>query len=91
VYGEAHVDRSPCGTGTAAKLTLLQRKKGLRPGEPYVNAGPLGSTFTGCIVEETTVGGLDAVRVEIRGSAAITGVHEFVLDPKDPFPEGFLL
>jgi proline racemase len=91
VYGESHVDRSPCGTGTAAKLTLLHHRGRIRHGEPFHNYGPLGTRFEARIVEETRVGGLTAVVAEIRSSAQITGFHEFVLDPHDPFPQGFLI
>jgi len=91
VYGESHMDRSPCGTGTAAKMTLLHHNKQLPVGQLFINQSPLGTTFEGRIVAETRVGDLEAVVTEIRGSAQITGIHEFVLDPQDPFPEGFLL
>ncbi len=91
IYGEAHMDRCPCGTGSTAKAALLHRKGRLAPGEPYANAGPLGTSFLAEIVEETTVGGIPAVCVEVQGSAVITGCHTFVLDPADPFPGGFLL
>lgn len=91
VYGERHMDRSPCGTGTAAKLTLLHHWGRLPTGRPFVNHSPLGTAFEASVVEETRVGDLPAVVVEIRGSAHITGVHSFVLDPEDPFPGGFLL
>ncbi|NCC26478.1 MAG: hypothetical protein EOM25_14960, partial [Deltaproteobacteria bacterium] len=91
VYGESHLDRSPCGTGTAAKLTLLHSKGLLDVGTPFYNQSLLGSRFEGRVTGTTKVGHLDGVRVEIIGSAHITGVHEFVLDPRDPFPQGFLL
>lgn len=91
VYGESHMDRCPCGTGTAAKMTLLHRKGEFAYGENFENAGPLGSTFCGRIIGETLVGGIPAVRTEITGSAVVTGMHRFVLDPADPFPEGYLL
>lgn len=91
VYGEGHLDRSPCGTGTAAKVTLLHHRGCLAPGKMYVNAGPLGTTFTACIQDTTMVGEFSAVTVSITGSAHITGRHEFVLDHRDPFPQGFLL
>jgi proline racemase len=91
VYGEAHMDRSPCGTGTAAKMTLLHRQGLLDINQTFINTGPLGSIFEGRVVEETEIGGLPGVVAEIRGSAYITGFHEFVLDPRDPFPGGFLL
>lgn len=91
VYGEAHMDRSPCGTGTTAKMTLLHHRGRLALNQPYLNKGPLGTTFEGRVVEETKEGPIPAVIAEIRGSAYITGMHEFYIDPHDPFPEGFLL
>jgi proline racemase len=91
IYGESHIDRSPCGTGTSAKMALLHHRGQLALNQPYVNAGILGTTFEGRLVAETKVGSLPAVVPEVRGSAHVTGVHQFVLDPRDPFPEGFLL
>ena len=91
IYGESHMDRSPCGTGTTAKMTLLHHRGLLAVKQPYLNEGPLGTRFEGRILKETTVGDHPAVAVEISGSAQITGYHEFVLDRQDPFPEGFLL
>ncbi len=91
VYGASHIDRSPCGTGTSAKMALLHHRGKLALDRPYVNAGILGTTFEGRLVAETKVGDLPAVVPEVRGSAHVTGVHQFVLDPRDPFPKGFLL
>jgi proline racemase len=91
VYGQSHMDRCPCGTGTAAKMTLLHHHGRLNPGKPYVNHSPLNTTFEGRIVSETMVGDRPAVIAEIRGSAHITGIHEFVIDSSDPFPQGYLL
>ncbi len=91
VYGESHMDRSPCGTGTAATMTLLHHNRQLPVGQLFINQSLLGTTFEGRVVAETRVGDLKAVVTEIRGSAQITGMHEFVVDPQDPFPEGFLL
>jgi proline racemase len=91
IYGEAHMDRSPCGTGTAAKMTLLHRRGQLGIDQPFRNFSPLESSFDARIVGETKIGDLDGVIVEIRGSAHITGIHEFILDPQDPFPKGFLI
>ncbi len=90
VYGEAHMDRCPCGTGTTAKAALLHARGEMAPGQTFRNQGPLGTEFLAEIVEQTTVGELPAVVVEVTGSATITGCHSFVLDPTDPFPEGFL-
>ncbi|MFZ0241097.1 MAG: proline racemase family protein [Desulfobacterales bacterium] len=91
IYGEAHMDRSPCGTGTAAKLTLLHQRGVLQTNQTFVNAGPLGTTFDARVAEETRVGDQRAVVVEIQSTAHITGLQEFIIDPTDPFPEGFLL
>ena len=99
IYGASHIDRSPCGTGTSAKMTLLYHRGRLGLNQLYVNAGILGTTFEGRLVAETTVGDpsigsgqvLPAVLPEVRGSAYVTGMNQFVLDPRDPFPEGFLL
>jgi proline racemase/trans-L-3-hydroxyproline dehydratase len=91
VLGEGHVDRSPCGTGTSAKMALLHRRGELAVGRPFINHGLLGTTFEGRIVEETTVGHLSAIVPEIRGQAYPTGLHRFVLTREDPFPEGFLI
>lgn len=91
VYGEAHMDRSPCGTGTTAKMTLLHHQGRLQPGEYYFNSSPLGTTFKGEILRQQSVGKLDGIVARITGSATITGLQRFILDPADPFPEGFLL
>lgn len=91
VYGESHMDRSPCGTGTSAKMTLLHHRGLLGLDEPFINAGVLGTTFEGRLIAETKVGDLPAVVPEVRGSAQVTGVHQFVLDQRDPFPQGFLI
>jgi proline racemase len=91
VYGEAHMDRSPCGTGTAAKMTLLHHHGQMGLHQPFRNLSPLKSAFDARIVGETMIGDLEGVIVEIRGSAHITGMHEFIFDPQDPFPQGFLI
>ena len=91
VYGEAHMDRSPCGTGTTAKMTLFHHRGHLALNQPYVNEGPLGTTFEGRLVEEIQEGPIQAVVAEIRGSAYITGMHQFYIDASDPFPKGFLI
>lgn len=91
VYGESHMDRSPCGTGTTAKMTLLHHRGMLEPGQAYQNAGPLGTVFEGRIVRTVSIGEFDGIVGQIRGNAQITGYHQFVVDANDPFPEGFLL
>lgn len=91
VYGERHMDRSPCGTGTAAKMTLLHHQKKIGSSDTFTNTSPLGTTFQGRIVEELHLGDTPAIVAEIRGSAYVTGVHEFTVDPRDPFQEGYVI
>ncbi len=91
VLGEGHVDRSPCGTGTCAKMALLHRRGELAVGQLFVNEGLLGTTFEARIVGKANVAHLPAVIPEVSGTAYITGLHHFVLTPEDPLPKGFLL
>jgi proline racemase len=83
------IDRSPCGTGTCAAMACLHAKGELRLGEPFLHEGILGTVFTGRLVEETAVGEHRAVVPMLAGQAWITGFAQYVLDPTDPFPEGF--
>jgi len=85
------LDRCPCGTGTSAKMAVLHARGELGVGDEFVHEGPLGTTFTGRILEETTVAGIPAVVPEIGGQGWITGFAEYVLDPTDPFPAGFTI
>jgi proline racemase len=83
------LDRSPCGTGTCAKMAVLHAKGQLPLGRDFVHEGILGTTFTGRLIEETRVGPYAAVVPTLSGTAWITGFAQYVLDPEDPFPEGF--
>ena len=83
------LDRSPCGTGTSARLAQLHARGELATGAPFVNESVIGTRFTGRIAEETTVAGRPAVVPEITGRAWITGMGQYLLDPSDPFPAGF--
>jgi proline racemase len=85
------LDRSPCGTGTSARMAALHARGLLALGEPWVNESVIGTRFTGRLVGETTVGDRAAVIPEITGRAWITGRSEYVLAPDDPFPTGFVL
>jgi proline racemase len=85
------LDRSPCGTGTSARMAQLHARGALALGEPFVNESVIGSRFTGRAVAETTVGGLPAIVPEITGRAWITGMGQYLLDAEDPFPAGFTL
>jgi len=83
------LDRCPCGTGTSARMAVLHARGDLAIGEEFVHEGPLGTTFTGRLLEEATVGPYPAVVPEISGQGWITGFAEYVLDDTDPFPQGF--
>ena len=83
------LDRSPCGTGTCAKMAVLHAKGKLPLHRDFVHEGILGTTFTGRLVDETQVGSYPAVVPTLSGQAWITGFAQYVLDPEDPFPEGF--
>ena len=85
------LDRSPCGTGTCARMAVLHARGELAIGQDFVHEGILGTTWTGRLLEETSVGALPAVVPQLTGSAWITGRSDLVLDPDDPFPEGFTL
>ncbi len=91
IYGESHMDQSPCGTGTAAKLTLLHHYGKIGMHQPYVNASPLGTTFEAALVGKTRIGEFNAMITRIKGRAWVTGIHHFVLDKTDPFKEGFII
>jgi proline racemase len=83
------LDRSPCGTGTCAKMAALHSRGELPLGRPFRHEGILGTVFTGVLLEETHVGDYHAVVPELAGTAWITGFAQYALDPDDPFPEGF--
>ncbi len=85
------IDRSPCGTGTCAKMASLYAKNLLDLDTDFIHEGILGTTFTGRLVRKTRVGNFDAVVPTISGRAWITGFAQYVVDEKDPFPEGFTI
>ena len=84
-------DRSPCGTGTSARMAQLHTRGELPLHTEFRNESFIGTHFIGRLVEETAVGGLPAVVPAITGRAWITGTAQYFLDPDDPFPEGFVL
>ena len=85
------LDRSPCGTGTSARMAVLHARGELDIGQAFHHYGPLDTVFTGQLIKETTVGGTSAVIPTISGAAWITGLAQYVVDPSDPFPEGFTI
>lgn len=84
-------DRSPCGTGTSARMAELWARGELGLDQDFVNESFIGSRFTGRLVRETTVAGIPAVVPTITGRAWVTGIGQYLLDPADPFPTGFQL
>jgi proline racemase len=84
-------DRSPCGTGTSARMAQLHTRGELALDTDFRNESFIGTHFTGRLTGETTVGGLPAVLPTITGRAWLTGTAQYFLDPDDPFPEGFQL
>jgi proline racemase len=91
VVAPGRLDRSATGTGLSARLAVLHARGLMSVGDFMTHASPIGSTFDGRIVAETTVGGRPAIVPAIRGSGWITGITELFVDPDDPFPEGYLL
>jgi proline racemase len=84
-------DRSPCGTGTSARMAQLHARGELALNTDFVNESFIGTRFTGRLIEETTVGSRPAVVPTVTGRAWITGTANYLLDPDDPFPAGFVL
>lgn len=82
-------DRSPCGTGTSARMAELYSRGELPLDTDFINESFIGSQFTGRLIAETKVGEYDAVIPTITGRAWVTGIGQYLLDPSDPFPEGF--
>ena len=84
-------DRSPCGTGTSARMAQLHARGELGIGEEFINESLIGSRFIGRLVQETSVGDTPAVIPTITGRAWVTATAQYMLHPEDPFPRGFLL
>lgn len=84
-------DRSPCGTGTSARMAQLHARGELPLDTEFLNESFIGTQFTGRLVERTEVGGIEAVIPTITGRAWVTGTAQYMLDPDDPFPAGFEL
>ena len=91
VIAPGRLDRSPCGTGTMARLAVLHARGELGVGHALVHVSLIGTRFVARIVGETAVGGRPAIVPRLTGRAWIAGTGEYSLDPSDPFPEGFVL
>ncbi|MEX6690139.1 4-hydroxyproline epimerase [Danxiaibacter flavus] len=89
-YGDKAIDRSPCGTGTSARMAQWYAKGRLKKGDEFVHESIIGSKFTGRIEEETTVAGKPAIRPSIEGWARVYGYNTITIDPEDdPYAYGF--
>ena len=88
-YGSRAIDRSPCGTGTSARMAQLAARGLLKPGDDFVHESIIGSLFEGRVEQATTVGGFDAIIPSIKGWAIQTGVNTIRVDQRDPYWDGF--
>jgi trans-L-3-hydroxyproline dehydratase len=89
IFADAEVDRSPCGTGTAAVMAVIDAMGLLATDKPFVHESLIGTQFTGRVVSRTAIGDYLAIVPEIEGSAWITGEHTFLVDESDPLKSGF--
>ncbi|MDH3715185.1 MAG: 4-hydroxyproline epimerase [Gammaproteobacteria bacterium] len=90
-YGDKGIDRSPCGTGTSARMAQLVARGDLAIGDTFVHESIIGSLFTGCPVATTRVGDFDGIIPTVQGWARITGFNTLIIDERDPYAHGFLL
>jgi 4-hydroxyproline epimerase len=90
-YGDKAIDRSPCGTGTSARMAQLHAKGRLKLGDPFVHESIIGSLFSGRVEKETTVAGKPAIIPSIGGWARMTGHNTIFIDDRDPFAHGFVV
>jgi 4-hydroxyproline epimerase len=88
-YGDKAIDRSPCGTGTSARMAQWHSKGKLRKGEPFIHESIIGSKFTGRIEEVTELAGRPAIIPSVEGWAKVTGFNTIILDDDDPYVHGF--
>ena len=91
IFADGEVDRSPCGSGTSARLAILDATGRLPRGRDLLHDGILGTSFVGSVTAEVDVEGIPSVVTRVRGSAQLTGFHDFVLEADDPLASGFLL
>jgi len=91
IFAEGEIDRCPTGTGVSARAAIHHARDELKSGEIFIVESILGTTFTGEILGTTTYGPYQAVIPKVTGSAYITGMNEWLIDPKDPLREGFIL
>jgi 4-hydroxyproline epimerase len=88
-YGEKAIDRSPCGTGTSARMAQLHAKGELKTGADFVHESIIGSQFRGRVEEDTSIGATPAIVPSVAGGARMTGLNTIFIDSRDPFARGF--
>ena len=91
VFGDGQLDRSPCGTGTCAKMACLAARGRLAEGDTFVNESIIGTRFLGRVLGRTRVGAYDAILPQVSGAAYITGFNQLLIDERDPVRHGFML
>ena len=91
IVSPGRIDRSPCGTGTSARLAVMHAKGQITIGEPFIHESIIGTRFTGEILGSVQVGSVSGLQTAITGRAWITAFHQYVLDPSDPLPTGYRL
>jgi proline racemase len=91
IVSPGRFDRSPCGTGTCARLAVMHARGQIAVGEPFIHESIIDTEFVGTILDTLDVAGVPAIRPTITGSAWITAFHQYVLDPTDPLPTGYRL
>ena len=90
-YGDKAIDRSPCGTGTSARMAQWAAKGKLRKGDEFIHESIIGSMFKGRVEDEVSVGGKPAIIPSIAGWARVTGLNTIFIDDRDPFKHGFIV
>jgi 4-hydroxyproline epimerase len=90
-YGDKAIDRSPCGTGTSARMAQLAAKGRLGVGDGFVHESIIGSLFHGRVEAATTVAGRAAIVPSVAGWARMTGLNTIFIDDRDPFAHGFVV
>jgi 4-hydroxyproline epimerase len=88
-YGDRAIDRSPCGTGTSARLAHLASRGRLKAGDQFIHESIIGSRFIGRVQQTVDLRGTKAIIPVIEGSAFVTGLNTLWIDPSEPFPSGF--
>ncbi|HWA45397.1 MAG TPA: proline racemase family protein [Hypericibacter adhaerens] len=91
IVSPGRIDRSPCGTGTCARLAIMHARGQIKAGERFIHKSIIDTTFIGAVLSTTQLGGKPAVTCSITGRAWITAFHQYVLDPSDPLPTGYRL